>query len=380
MKRFRQVIMYLFLAILPMAVTCRPVSAASLKTCSRRPTKGWARCHAQIVVDAHHKPLVSLAPQGYGPADFHLAYGGYSNSHTPIAVVTAYDAPNIASDLAVFSRVYGLPIPGTCNTSGQAACVRKIDQRGGTNFPSSDAGWAVEASLDIETVHGMCPSCPLTLVEAKSANMNDLAQAVDEALNLGSQVVSNSYGGPELPNQTDFDTHFYRKGVAIIASSGDSGYGAGYPAASKNVIAVGGTDLHISSGRVTSETAWIGSGSGCSKFEPKPVWQHDIACKRRSISDVSADADPATGAAIYDSYPESGRKGWFKVGGTSLAAPLVAGMLGGSGVLSNQPAWLYSNPSVIRDIKSGHNGSCKNYLCQAGTGYDGPTGLGVLNL
>ena len=149
------------------------------------------------------------------------------------------------------------------------------------------------------------------------------------------------------------------------------------PASSPNVIAVGGTKLVMNSGKLQSESAWSGAGSGCSKYESKPRWQKDTACKRRSIVDVSAVADPATGAAVYDSYALGSEKGWFVVGGTSLAAPVVAGLIGSLGGITGAEQ-LYGM-SNIKDILSGKNGNCGNYLCKAGRGYDGPTGLGVLH-
>jgi subtilase family serine protease len=135
----------------------------------------------------------------------------------------------------------------------------------------------------------------------------------------------------------------------------------------------------MTNGQVASEKVWRGSGSGCSSYEAKPSWQHDPGCGSRTIADVAADADPATGAAIYDSYPHNGRSGWFTVGGTSLAAPLVAGIIANSGQIAHQPANLYGSSSLVRDITSGLNGRCGSYLCRAAVGYDGPTGLGVLN-
>jgi subtilase family serine protease len=146
------------------------------------------------------------------------------------------------------------------------------------------------------------------------------------------------------------------------------------------VTAVGGTTLTLDgSGNRVSETAWSGSGSGCSAYEPKPSWQHDTGCARRTVADVSADADPASGASVYDSTPYQGQSGWFRVGGTSLAAPLVAGVyaLAGNGSSTNAGSFPYSHTSSLFDVRSGSNGSCGgSYLCTAVVGYDGPTGLG----
>ena len=350
------------------------------KVCGNIPARS-ARCFATIVTDGGGiSPLATGTPQGYGPADFKAAYANRGTSATHVGVVVAYDAPHIQADLATFSKVYGLPAPPVCTSARQTGCLEKVNQRGGIAYPQADSGWAVEASLDVESIHGQCPGCRISLVEASSPSMDNLAAATEEAVTLGAKVVSNSYGGAESSGEAAYDSHYHKPGAMMVVSSGDSGYGTEYPAASPYVVAVGGTSLKMSNGRVISETAWSGAGSGCSQFEYKPVWQHDKKCVMRSIADIAADADPTTGASIYDSYANSGRSGWFTVGGTSLAAPLVAGIIAASGNTSNEPASLYGGVgSVIRDITTGSNGNCATYLCKASPGYDGPTGLGVLS-
>ncbi len=341
---------------------------------------GYARCNATILIDGSSaSPLTGGPTKGYGPADFRAAYGVSGSTANHVAVVVAFDAPNIQPDLAVFSKAFGLPILPSCTSASQASCFEKINQRGSNNLPAANSDWAVEASLDVESIHGMCPHCRISLVEASSSSINNLSTAAETAANLGARVVSNSYGGSEMASESTYDERYHHTGVAMVASSGDNGYGTVYPAASPFVIAVGGTSLRMTNGVVSSEQAWPGSGSGCSHYEAKPAWQHDSRCQARSIADISADADPATGAAIYDSYPAHGRSGWTTVGGTSLSAPLVAGIIASSGLTSNQPAVLYNTPNFIRDIIGGANGSCRYYFCRSLSGYDGPTGLGVLS-
>jgi subtilase family serine protease len=342
---------------------------------------GYARCNATILTDSSGvTPLVSGTSQGYGPADFRAAYGVTGNATTHAGIVTAFDAPHIQADLTSFSKAYGLPVLPACTSATQVSCFEKFNEHGSTSaLPSSNSGWSIETSLDVESMHGMCPDCRISLVEASSSSITNLSTAANEAATLGAKVISNSYGGSEIGTETNYDPRYHKAGVTMVASSGDSGYGTSYPAASPYVVAVGGTSLHMSSGHVVSEQAWDGSGSGCSTYETKPSWQHDPRCSSRSIADISADADPNTGAAIYDSYPSGGRSGWFTVGGTSLASPLVAGIIANSGVTNNQPATLYANNSFIRDITTGSNGDCASYFCHSTTGYDGPTGLGVLN-
>ena len=166
----------------------------------------------------------------------------------------------------------------------------------------------------------------------------------------------------------------------ITASTGDAGYGVEYPAASPYVVAVGGTTLALNGDNTyAGETAWVDGGSGCSTYEPKPSVQTDSGCSKRAVADVSADADPNTGAAVYDSVPYSGQSGWFQVGGTSLASPLIAAVYALSGNTSNGLA-PYGNPGALHDVTGGSNGTCSpSYLCTAGPGYDGPTGLGTPN-
>jgi subtilase family serine protease len=340
-----------------------------------------ARCHAQVVTDERGNPLATTAPTGLGPADFASAYklspstGGAGQT---IAIVDAYDDPTIESDLAVYSSTYGLPPCPTAN-----GCFRKVNQSGGASpLPRKDAGWALEIALDVETAHAICPNCKILLVEASSNSFANLMAAVDTAAR-SANVVSNSYGAGEFSGETAYDFHFDHPGVAITVSSGDSGYGVDYPAASRFVTAVGGTFLsRASNARGWNETAWSGSGSGCSAFESKPSWQTDGGCSRRTVADVAADADPASGASVYDTTRYQGQMGWFKVGGTSLSAPLVAGVYGlaGNAGATTYGSYPYSHAGSLFDITSGSNGSCGgSYLCTAGPDFDGPTGLGTPN-
>ena len=338
--------------------------------------------------DADRIRLTGLSPAtGYGPAQFH---GGYSlpttvSSLKTIAIVDAYDDPTIRNDLSVYSSSYVIPELPTCvSPSAASACFVKVNQSGGTSsFPRKDAGWALEISLDVEVAHAICQNCKIILVEANSNSFANLAAAEDEAALLGADVISNSYGGSEFSSETSssYDGHFDHPGVAITVSSGDSGYGVQYPAASQYVTAVGGTTLSLSgSNQRTGETVWSGAGSGCSAYEAKPSWQTDFGCARRTVADVSADANPSTGASVYDTTRYQGQSGWFQVGGTSLSAPLIGAVyaLGTAGVTYG--SYPYAHASSLFDITSGSNGSCSpSYLCTAGSGYDGPTGLGTPN-
>ncbi len=329
----------------------------------------------------------SLLIGSYGPAAFRGAYGlnGITATTRTVAIVDAYDNPTVLNNLDTYSDNFGIPRLNRCPVStGTAAspCIQKVDQNGGTSYPAYNSGWAEEIALDVQAVHALCQNCNILLVEATSPSSSNLIVAADQrAYLMGANVVSNSWGGFEDSSETSMDSYFNHPGVAYIFSSGDSGYGVLYPAASPNVTAVGGTTLLVNSNYTyNSEIAWNGTGSGCSAYEFKPSFQHDTGCSRRTVADVSADADPNTGAAVY--ITANGHLGWYQIGGTSLAAPLVAAVFalaGGVGTtLGNSLPYANLNYGInLRDVTSGSNGSCGgSYLCTAKAGYDGPTGLG----
>ncbi len=366
----------------PASGTHRPVPlpAHGQRPVCGPPAAATAGCHAHVVTHPHSAtPLASATYQsGYRPVDLQAAYqlpalsGGPGTGPT-VAIVDAYDNPNAEADLAAYRSQFSL---GTCSTGN--GCFAKVDQRGGVSYPTGDTGWGAEIDLDIEMVSAACPACRILLVEADSNGFDDLMTAVRYAAGHA-HFVSNSYGGREFSGETSYDTNFQATGVAFTVSSGDSGYGAEYPASSSEVTAVGGTSLtQDSSTRGWGETAWSGAGSGCSSYETKPAWQHDTGCARRTVVDVSAVADPNTGVAVYDSYGSSGGANWFVYGGTSVAAPLVAGIWALAGAATS-PDTPYGHLSGWNDVVSGKNTHhCRDgYLCQAVFGYDGPTGLGT---
>jgi len=356
--------------------------------CGQITRPGWMTCLSEVRTDVRSRRGVLAAglaagqdgtPSGYGPSSLQSAYllpSATSGAGETVAVVDAYDDPQAESDLQVYRAQYGLPLCDTAN-----GCFRKVAQDGSTAYPAADAGWALEESLDIDMVSAICPNCGILLVEANDASVASLGSAVNMAVALGAKYVSNSYGGAEDPSQTAADSsYFNHPGVVITASSGDFGYGAQYPAASRYVTAVGGTTLVQDSAapRGWAETAWFRAGSGCSVYEVKPDWQTDSGCATRSVADVSAVADPDTGVAIYDTGPGYG--GWLVVGGTSVASPVIASVyaLAGSPAAGSYPAsYPYADPSDLNDITTGTADVCSvSYLCNAGPGYDGPTGLG----
>ena len=287
------------------------LAQADLAQVVRHPTKalcdaalpGHRRCHAVIrMTDDGVRPFASSTPSGFGPSDLISAYNlasAPSGAGRTVAIVDANDDPNAESDLAAYRSHYGLPACTTAN-----GCFKKVNQTGGTTYPTADSGWAGEIALDLDMVSAICPACNILLVEASSATDADLGAAVNEAAALGATAISNSYGGAESSTvATEDSTYFNHPGILITASSGDNGYGASYPATSKYVLAVGGTSLtKSSSARGWSETAWSSGGAGCSAYIAKPGYQKDSACAKRMEADVSAVADPNTGVATYDTY------------------------------------------------------------------------------
>ncbi|MER6471046.1 putative Ig domain-containing protein [Streptomyces collinus] len=349
---------------------------------------GHASCFAQRRTDIKQRlasALAAAAPSGLSPANLHSAYNlpTSGGSGLTVAVVDAYNDPNAESDLATYRSTYGL---SACTKAN--GCFKQVSQTGSTtSLPTNDTGWAGEEALDLDMVSAVCPNCNIVLVEANSANDTDLGIAENEAVSLGAKFVSNSWGGSESSTQTTEDTQYFKHpGVAITVSSGDSAYGAEYPATSQYVTAVGGTALSTASNsRGWSESVWHtssteGTGSGCSAYDPKPSWQTDTSCSKRMEADVSAVADPATGVAVYDTY---GGSGWAVYGGTSASAPIIAGVyaLAGTPASGDYPAkYPYAHTGNLYDVTSGSNGSCTtSYFCTARTGYDGPTGWGTPN-
>jgi subtilase family serine protease len=350
------------------------------------------------------RPGAIPAGNGYGPSQFQAAYGltaasASDGSGTTVAVVDAYDDPSAASDLAAYRSAAGLP----ALTSGQ---FTKYNQEGETSpLPAeapADDDWTLEESLDVDMVSAICPLCKIDLVEADNDTGDGLYIAEQTAATtLGAKYISNSWGGSETSADTTYDSEYFGvSGVVYTASAGDSAYSGGviYPATSPNVVSVGGTTLNTSSNsRGWTESVWDtssdeGTGSGCSAFEPQPSWQASIsilkaACADRVDNDVAADADPNTGAAVYDT--SNGNGGWLEVGGTSESSPIIASVFalaGNNGNGGNKAAdSIYTHTGNLNEVTASSNGTCTppaadSVLCTA-TGaantYNGPTGWGT---
>jgi subtilase family serine protease len=348
------------------------------------PVAGNAACDAQVRTRGARPDATTTRGAGYISADLRSAYNlANLTSNATVAIVDAYAHPDPAADLNVYRTQTSLAPLG----AGQ---FTEYGQSGGPRSAAGNTGWGQEEMLDLEMVSAICPTCKIAYVGANSASFTDLAAAVNFAATIpGVVAISNSYGAGEFNASQSLRDAYNHPGIAITVSSGDSGYGVQMPAAFNTVTAVGGTSLtRTSTGRLFAETAWSGAGSGCSAYISKPSWQTDgSTCGRRTVADVSAVADPNTGVAVYDSYGSSGGANWYVFGGTSVAAPIIGAVYALSGNTTAVPAALaYSHTVSLFDVTSGSNGRCvrgKNtsvaYLCTAGVGFDGPTGLGTPN-
>ncbi len=335
----------------------------------------FARCHSHVVDNGGGVAVAAILPGGLSPATIKSAYSFPSDlgagTGKTVAIVDAFDDPTAENDLGVFDQTYGLPACTTAN-----GCFTKVDQTGGTRYPRANSGWALEISLDVQWAHAIAPGAKILLVEATTNFFSDLFTAEDYAKSHA-QYVSNSWTGPESSFETIFDSHFAQSGVSFFVAAGDTGLPAEYPSASPNVISVGGTTLHFDGGgHFVSETGWSGGGGGCSLYETAaspqsgfPEYGQAGCGGKRATPDVSLDADPASGVAVYDSTPDQGQSGWFIVGGTSASSPMWAARAADTGGTVDA-GYVYANSIAFRDITTGNNGA----PCLVG--YDLCTGRG----
>ena len=412
------------------------VAAGDLRLACGPVGAGRARCSAVVLTaggaaaaTAPVAPAVGPAlPAGYGPADLQSAYhlteaAENGGDDALIAIVDAFDDPHAERDLAVYRARFGLP---PCTTANR--CFQKVNQDGRARpmpaVPTGDTvGWTVETSLDLDMVSANCPRCRILLVEANDDNLSNLGTAVNEAAEMGANAISNSYVALEsatdpLPLAAGGVLPYYvHPNVAVVAGAGDFDFafsgptlGPLIPAAFPTVVTVGGTQLirDPSSPRGWQESAWDGTGSGCSAYEAMPPWeQADPACvgsstdsagrtttfPSRIYADVAYVASAFTGVAVHDTDGQLVPTGWGVVGGTSVGAPAIAAIYGLAGYARSEgdaadragglpfpAAKLYRSKRALFDITTGSNGLCSPaFLCTAGPGYDGPTGNGTPN-
>lgn len=319
------------------------------------------------------RPTRTGTPSGFGPADLASAYNipaTTAGSGQTVGIVDYGNDPNAEADLGVYRSTYGLPACTTAN-----GCFKKVNEQGVQgSYPKDNRSWSGEISLDLDMVSAVCPNCKIILVEVSKSFDN----GENTAINLGANVVSNSYGA-SLP--AGYDAAFDHPGHILTVASGDSGYSSSttYPDGYGTVVSVGGTSLKkASNARGWTETTWSGSTSECATGVTKPSWQSDTGCSARTETDVSAVADPNTGLSVYLTY---GGSGWTVYGGTSASSPILAGVyaLAGNESSLTYAQSVYTHASALNDVTSGSNGSCAGYMCNAGAGYDGPTGNGTPN-
>lgn len=352
------------------------------RVCSE-PLPNHAMCLAEVV-EGVTAPAATAVPDGFGPADLWSAYGlttaATGGKGATVAVIDAFDLPTADADLSTYRDTFGLP---SCTAA--SGCFRKVDQRGATSLPQPRAGWGAETALDLDMVSAACPSCRILLVEADDDRLISLGAAVQTAVALGAKYITNSYGSNNSSDFSSYDQFYDHPGVVVTAASGDAGYGTQFPASSRYVTAVGGTSLsRAANSRGWTESAWGGAGSGCSSYSPAPSWQTGTGCVSKATADVSAVADPSTGVAVYGPPAGGGASLWQVFGGTSASSPLIAGMYALAGVPTpgTYPAsYPWNDRSGLNDVTAGTNGTdCSPaWMCAAGVGYDGPTGLGTPN-
>lgn len=329
-----------------------------------------------------------VAPSGFGPADLRSAYnvpatGFATNRGTGnIAIVIAFYYESAMNHFNIYSTQFGLPIEtGIDQTLPSNRRFQVVYQ--GATAPFTNVGWNQEAALDIEMAHAMNPYKKIYLVEANSNTEANLIAAVDKAVNLpGVSVVSMSWGGPESPSYQANESHFISPGKVFMASSGDVGGERLWPAMSPNVLSIGGTRL-VLSGSTWTESAWSNGGGGLSTVFARPSFQNGvmgIVGASRGGPDISGVADPATGVAVYTRL-DAATDGWVVFGGTSVSAPMMAGIYGFANPMSfstaAEAARIYSHlgePSNFRDVTEGSAG-----INPAAVGYDMATGVGTPN-
>ena len=359
---------------------------------------------------------LAAAPIGFGPPDLQAAYKidptRIATVAVPtIAIVDAYGYPKLEADLAAYRAQYSLP---PCTVA--SGCLKIVNQQGTTTplpaAPPASDDWTIETALDVDMASAACPLCNILVVQATDNMGNGLDVGQNVAASLGATVISDSWGGPEVPGMEsafamEDATYYVHPNIAVFVAAGDNGYddtvipagqqsGPGYPATSPHTIAVGATRLikDATTTRGWRETAWAvtpkvsggpdltkgAGGSACSLSMPKPTYQTASPCQFKATADIAAVGDPATGVAVYNTNGTN--PGWISVGGTSASSPFVAAIFAATGNgTQTSGKFLADNTSKLWDVTSGSNGTCAQpLLCTAEVGWDGPTGFGTPNV
>ncbi len=382
----------------------------NVAACSNPHQLSWATCFAlrrQTVLSGRavgfglktrFDSLQVNGTAGFGATALRKAYGirAQGSRANVIAIIDATHSASAFDDVSEYRKTFGLPQLTNCTLraaakqglpSGKNSCFIQLDQNGlaATGSTTQNGGWAQETALDLEMASAACPKCSLLLVEGSTASFESLTSAVTIATDfVGVRSISNSYGGSDVaPESFGAYAIAAANGIAVTASSGDSGFGVEAPASFDGVVAVGGTSLKVdASGAWLDETVWAGSGSGCSNLNSKPTWQAyaNTACAGKVTADVSAVADPATGVSVYFNG------GWYVFGGTSASAPLIAGLYALKNDFGASAGdYTAANSISLHDITVGTNAisaaakrACRVAIwCNAAPGFDGPSGFGT---
>jgi hypothetical protein len=324
------------------------------------------------------------------PANIRAAYGLPKTGapHQTIAVVSALGDPSVAADLNAYSKRFGIP---PCTVANH--CFRVLNEDGAASpLPAADQSgvWLTESSVGVEVARGICQSCSIMLVEARSPSKFDVSTAVNTAAKLGATVVETAFEDAPAPDDTQFASDYSHPGTVVVAASGDAGYTSlvFFPATMPSVLAVGGTHLDLTpGGQYQDEFAWEATTTGCSPYDDAAPWQKPFAVSvgcgsQRVISDLAAVADPGMLVHVQDVGSPCGNV-FCEADGTSVSAPIIAGMIGLAGSLgSNESKLIYaharSEHNVFRDVRIGVVQGCRNTpVCRVRRGFDGPTGLGT---
>jgi subtilase family serine protease len=366
------------------------------------------RVHTHYVISLRPATATVGRPYGLSPDNLRAVYNlpltknlvaGVNGGSGTIAIVDAYDYPTATADFNKFSAEFGLPLASHNVCNGAHPCFRVVYASGAK--PAANCDWGMEAALDIEWAHAMAPYAEIVLVEAANNTFQAMMDAVNVAANevtcgktscsgetSGAGEVSMSWGGSEFSGETSYDSFFKKSGVVYVASTGDTGGHVTYPSSSPDVVAAGGSTLnftHTSSDYVfASETAWSDGGGGKSVHETRPAYQNGISLvgAARGVPDLAFDANPDSGVIIYDGDACGGLADWFNIGGTSVAAPSLAGVINStahfyaSSTLQLESIYSFYNTKSkyevdYRDITVGKAGGYS-----AGPGWDFATGVG----
>ena len=406
-------------------------AVAGLSTARLTPERLASAQRARVASASGSKPAATaITAAVYTPAQIRAAYGlpvlpavGATLSAADAAnfgagqtiyIIDAYDHPNALADLARFSTKFGL---AACTSVAlTAAATLPLAKAGSTctfsvaytdskaallsTAPAYNADWIAEIALDVQWAHAIAPLARIVLIEVADSNSNSLLGGVALANKMGAGAVSMSFGAPEGSWVKSSDASMTTAGMTYIASAGDNGAQALWPAVSPHVLAVGGTSLQWSGAGTRYEAAWASSGGGVSTVEPVPAWQSATVvpgagvATMRTVSDVAFNANPTTGQYVALTAKGSTTTSWNAYGGTSIGAPQWAGLVAvanarrvaaSKAVLGDFHTALYKTiagsastyASAFADITVGSDGTCAS--CATAAGFDTVTGWGTPN-